>query len=80
MEGSLGIYRGSTLRIEDVRLSCKGSKAMASRRRVLAYGARLSILKLILATILYYVARYPQQLHNNKTSNVIIIDISNLLL
>jgi hypothetical protein len=52
MEGSLGIYRGSTLRIEDKRLSCKGSKAMASRRRVLAYGARLSILKLILATIL----------------------------
>jgi hypothetical protein len=43
MEGSLGIYRGSTLRIEDVRLSCKGSKAMASRRRVLAYGASLSI-------------------------------------
>ena len=25
MEGSLGIYRGSTLRIEDKRLSCKGS-------------------------------------------------------
>jgi hypothetical protein len=80
MEGSLGIYRGSTLRIEDVHLSCKGSKAMASRRRVLAYGASLSILKLILATILYYVPRYPQQLHKNKTINVIIIDISNLLL
>jgi hypothetical protein len=80
MEGSLGIYRGSTLRIEAMWLSCKGSKAMPSRRRVLAYGARLSILKLILATILYYVPRYPQQLHNNKTINVIIIDISNLLL
>jgi uncharacterized membrane protein len=53
---------------------------MASRRRVLPYGASLSISKLILATILYYVARYRQQLHNNKTSNVIIIDITNLLL
>jgi hypothetical protein len=53
---------------------------MASRRRVLAYGASLSISKHILPTILYYVARYRQQLHNNKTSNLINIDNSNLLI
>jgi hypothetical protein len=80
MQGSLGIYKGSTLRRQAMRLPCRGSKSMASRRRVLAYGRSLSISKHIFVPILYYVARYRQQLHNNKTSNVINIDNLNVLI
>jgi hypothetical protein len=78
MQGSLGIYKGSTLRRQAIRLPCRGNKSMASRRRVVAYGASLSISKNIFVSIKYYTALYRQKLHTTKQPMVINIDNSNL--